>query len=216
MSLSRLGPIVSTRPSSKFSSLPDFFDGGRIDLKKWMACSSLLAAVLIAGVSVAQATNEFDQASPTFDQVQARANTLMTEAEIQKAVLENMQRQCDAQGRCWLMGTDSSGSNWTLSFNAGVGSQTLSSGSTIINLGDDANRNSSNPYYGFTVTYRRYNCETNLRIDPSMKRLLMTYQYSGINADGSTKRNFSPAELSLLSLYATLNAKLETCRPTGN
>lgn len=177
------------------------------------AVSSVTLSVMSSD-ALAQQRSEFDQAAPTFDQLQSP--TLMTEAEIQKAVLENMKRQCDDQGRCWLMGSDSSGSSWTLSFNAGVGNQTVATGSTVINLGDEGNNNSNDPYYGFNITYRRYNCETNLRVDPSMKRLLMTYQYSGINADGTTKRTFSPAELSLLSLYATLNAKLETCRPNGN
>lgn len=139
----------------------------------------------------------------------------MTETDVQKAVLETMQRQCDAEGKCWLMGTDSSGSSWQLGFNAGVGSRNYATGTTVINLGEDGGGNSDDPYYGFSVTYRRYNCETNLRVSPAMKRLLETYQWMGVNSDGSTKRTFSPADLALFSLYATLNQKLETCRSNG-
>ncbi len=172
----------------------------------------LIASLMTAGM--ANAGSEFDQAAPTSDQLQS--TTLMTEAEIQKKVLEDMKRQCDDDGRCWLMGTDGSGSSWTLGFNAGVGARTVGTGTTVINLGEDSSNNSNDPYYGLSITYRRYNCETNLRVSPAMKRLLETYQYQGINADGTTKRTFSPADLSLLSLYATLNSKLETCRQTGN
>lgn len=171
-----------------------------------------VASLMTAGM--ANAGSEFDQAAPTSDQLQS--TTLMTEAEIQKKVLEDMKRQCDDDGRCWLMGTDGSGSSWTLGFNAGVGARTVGTGTTVINLGEDSSNNSNDPYYGLSITYRRYNCETNLRVSPAMKRLLETYQYQGVNADGTTKRTFSPADLSLLSLYATLNSKLETCRQTGN
>lgn len=184
-------------------------------VRSFLFVASLITTGLMISGSVANAGGEFDQAAPTSDQLQS--TTLMTEAEIQKKVLEDMKRQCDSDGHCWLMGTDGSGSSWTLGLNAGVGARTIGTGSTVINLGDDSNNNSSDPYYGLSITYRRYNCETNLRVSPAMKRLLETYQYQGVNADGTTKRTFSPADLSLLSLYATLNSKLETCRQqTGN
>lgn len=170
-----------------------------------LACTAFFAQPAFA--------SEFDKKSPEFDALQTPVQ--MTESEVQKAVLETMQRQCDAEGRCWLMGTDSSGSSWTLGFNAGVGSRNYATGTTVINLGDEGYNNNNDPYYGFQVTYRRYNCETNLRVSPAMKRLLETYQYMGVNPDGSTKRTFSPADLALFSLYATLNQKVETCRQNG-
>lgn len=178
-----------------------------------VAMVSILASTF-SFAAKAQTKSDFDQAAPGYDQLQSP--TLMTESEIQKAVLENMKRQCDSQGRCWLMGTDGSGSNWTIGFSAGVGSRNIGTGTTVINLGDEAGSNANDPYYGITISYRRYNCETNLRVAPAMKRLLETYQYAGVNADGTVKRTFSPADLALLSLYATLNAKLETCKQNGN
>ncbi len=176
--------------------------------------SAFLSMTVVLALPLTASASEFDQKAPEFDSLQTPVQ--MTETEVQKAVLETMKRQCDAEGRCWLMGTDSSGSSWQLSFNAGVGSRNYASGTTVINLGDEGNNSNSNdPYYGFSVTYRRYNCETNLRVSPAMKRLLETYQYMGVNPDGSTKRTFSPADLALFSLYATLNQKLETCRQNG-
>lgn len=181
-----------------------------------MNASLLVSSVLVLTCSLASSlasANEFDKKSPDFDSLQKPPS--MTETDVQKAVLETMQRQCDAEGKCWLMGTDSSGSSWQLGFNAGVGSRNYATGTTVINLGEDGGGNSDDPYYGFSVTYRRYNCETNLRVSPAMKRLLETYQWMGVNSDGSTKRTFSPADLALFSLYATLNQKLETCRSNG-
>lgn len=172
-----------------------------------LTLASIAALLTISSIVSA---SEFDKKAPEFDSLSTPA--VLTESEIQKQVAEQMRVQCDSQQRCWLMGSDSSGAEWKFGAGVGAGARNYNTGTTVINLGDDSSNGSNQPYWNLSISYRNYVCNTNLRIDPALKRLFTTYFMNAVNPDGSTKRTFSPAELGLFSLYATLNQKLDTCR----
>ncbi len=158
--------------------------------------------------------SEFDKSAPDFDSVQMPVQ--LNEIERHKQILESLRRECDTDGKCWLIGTDCKGSSLQIGATAGVGSRNYSNGTgTIINLGDDSTSGGSEPHYSFSVGRRWQTQETNLRVARPLKVLFETYQWAGVNPDGSTKRTFSPADLAMLSFYATVIGKLETCRVNG-
>jgi hypothetical protein len=176
--------------------------------------SLVMAAAFLPTAQAQSQTSEFDKSAPDFDSVQAPVQ--MNEIEIKKAILESLKRECDSEGKCWLIGTDCKGSSWQFGGSAGVGSRNYSNGTgTIINLGQETNDNGNDPYYSLSFGYRHQTQETNLRVSRPLKVLFETYQWAGVNPDGSTKRTFSPADLAMLSFYATIVGKLETCRVNG-
>ena len=183
--------------------------------RRFLSASVIALCASCVALSFAQAeVSEFDKAAPTADAVQAPVK--MTEANLQRLLAETLDKDCDkATGRCRLTGVDSEGSGWTFGCNAGVGSRNVATGTTVINVGDEGSNNQNQPYYGCSVTYRSYKCQTNVIVSKPMKLLFETSALSGLNADGSMKRTNSPAELNLMSLYATLQQKLDTCRSTN-
>lgn len=183
--------------------------------KRTLAQSLLSLTVASAFIPMAHAqSSEFDKTAPDFDSIQTPVQ--MNEVEIKKQILESLKRECNSEGKCWLIGTDCKGSSWQFGGSAGVGSRNYSNGTgTIINLGQDQNSDSNEPYYSLSFGYRHQTQETNLRVSRPLKVLFETYQWAGVNPDGSTKRTFSPADLAMLSFYATIAGKLETCRVNG-
>lgn len=173
---------------------------------------TIFSAVFSAVISsTGLAASEFDKAAPTSDKLVAPVR--MTESNRQRILAEILGSDCDKKtGRCWLTGVDSRGSGWTMGCNAGVGARNYGTGTTVINVAGDTTSQSNDPYYSCSVTYRSYECETNIRVSRAAKMLFESAQLAGMNEDGSVKRTFSPAEQTLNSLYATLQAKLDTCK----
>lgn len=171
----------------------------------------LTAALVVMALSFAKA-DEFDGGSGEFD---PRPNPRYTEAEIQKKIQQEMAVACSGN-LCKIVGTDSSGEGWTVSFNVGYGNGNSNSG-TAIYIGDERNnRNQSDWNAGVTVTYKNYTCQSNLRVTPAVYRFVNTYMYNMVNADGSTKRNFSPADQTVILFYTTMLNKVEACGNNNN
>lgn len=172
---------------------------------------SKIALILIAATSFAQPifAGEFDGGSPEFDQKPLPA---YSEADIQKKIQDEMQIAC-SNNLCRIVGTDNEGESWTVSFNVGYGNQNnVNNGGSTIYVGtDNANRD---PGYnaGITVTYKNYNCSSNLKVTPAVYRFVNTYLYNMVNTDGSTKRNFSPADQTVILFYTTMLNKVESCK----
>ena len=177
-----------------------------------LATFALVCTVSAAVISSNSfAASEFDKAAPTSDSLVAPVR--MTESNRQRILAEILGKDCDKKtGRCWLTGVDSKGSGWTMGCNAGVGARSYGTGTTVINVAGDTSSQGTDPYYSCSITYRSYECETNVRISVAAKMLFETSQLDGINDDGTVKRTFSPAQQTLNSLYATLQAKLDTCK----
>ena len=166
----------------------------------------LLAATVCLAFS-AQA-NEFDNGSPEFDQPSAPN---YSEAEIQKKIQEEMAVACSGN-LCKIVGTDNQGSSWTVAFNVGYGNQNGNGTGNNIYIGGENSDSEGGYYAGITVTYKTYQCSTNLRVTPAVYRFVNTYLYNMVNADGSTKRNFSPADQTVILFYTTMLNKVEQCR----
>lgn len=187
-------------------------------MKTFLSSRRLLSATVLALGAVytfsspAFAGSEFDQKTPDFDAVQAPVQ--MNEIESAKAVLATMRVQCDSDQHCWLAGTMCTGTTYQMSINAGVGNQSYNSGTgPVFNLGgSDYNSHNREPSYGASAGIKHSTQKTDLFVGPALKRLFETYQYSPINPDGSTKKTLSPAEQVMMSFFATVFGKLETCR----
>ncbi|QDK37255.1 protease [Bdellovibrio sp. NC01] len=168
--------------------------------------AALGALMAFACLSTAVA-GEFDGGSGEFD---PRPNPTYNEAEIQKKIAQEMEIACSGN-LCKIVGTDGQGQGWTVSFNVGYGNNNNNNG-TAIYIGDNPNNaNNMNWNAGITVTYKNYTCQSSLRVTPAVYRFVNTYMYNMVNSDGSTKRNFSPADQTVILFYTTMLNKVESC-----
>lgn len=161
--------------------------------------------------------DEFEGGGAEFDQP---LPPNYTEAEIQRKIAQEMTVACKGN-MCKIAGTDSSGSGWTVSFNVGYGAQSGyggwnnggPNGTGVIVIGNPGTA-SHNPSYsaGINVTYRNFECESRLMVTPAIYRFVQTYMYNMVNTDGSVKRNFSPADQTVILFYTTMLNKVEACK----
>jgi len=171
--------------------------------------SSLVCLALCIFLSSKVTADEFEDGAPEYDTVV----TPYTEAEIQKQIQNEMQVACK-NNLCTLIGTDGKGSQWSASFNVGVGQpQNGNGGDNIYIGGNPGNSNDVNYYAGITVSYKNYKCHSELKVTPAIYRFVNTYLYNMVNSDGSTKKAFSPADQTVLLFYTTLLSKVENCKP---
>lgn len=166
----------------------------------------LVLALTVCALNVQ--ADEFDGGSPEYDE---RPNPNYTEAEIQRKIANEMSVACRGN-LCSIVGTDQTGSGWTVSFNVGYGQNPNGGSGNNFYIGKDANNSNNGGYAGITVTYKNYKCHSNLRVTPSVYRFVNTYMYNMVGADGSTKRNFSPADQTVILFYTTMLNKVDNCR----
>lgn len=175
-----------------------------------MLRSMITLVAALALTTTAYAGGEFDEGAPEYDQQQLPNRT---EADIQKQIKDEMQVACSGN-LCQIVGADSQGSSWTVSFNVGYGQPTggNSSGGSSIYIGDNNGNSGDKGYAGVTVTYRNFKCSSQLRVTPAVYQFVNTYMYNMINHDYSTKRNFSPTEQTVILFYTTMLNKVENCK----
>lgn len=176
-----------------------------------MKIARLIVIAVVAMTSLVYA-NEFDSASPEYD---PQTNPQYTESEIQKKIENEMQVAC--QGNlCAIVGTDNHGEGWTVSFQVGYGNNNTGTGNNFYIGADAQNSNNNGGYYaGLTITYKNYTCNSTLRVTPAVYRFVNTYLYNMVNSDGSTKRNFSPADQTVVLFYTTMLNKVDNCKGTN-
>ncbi len=178
-----------------------------------MKLKALFAAMVLV-LSTQVNASEFDQGTTEYDAPPAAPN--YTEAEIQKKIASEMEVAC--QGNlCAIVGTDGEGSGWSVSFNVGYGNNTNGNGNNFY-IGTDGAANQNKPQYNasITVTYKNYTCHSSLRVTPAIYRFVNTYMYNMVNTDGSTKRNFSPADQTVILFYTTMLNKVDNCKAINN
>jgi hypothetical protein len=172
-----------------------------------MKLKMLLSAILIA-TSVQAIAGEFDDGSGEFD---PRPLPQYSEAELQKKIENEMAVACSGN-LCRIVGQDSSGSGWTVQFQVGYGRANGTGEGDTIYIGDYGDRNDNNKgFASITVTYKNYKCRSNLLVTPAVYRFVNTYLYNMVNADGSVKRNFSPADQTVVLFYTTMLNKVNSC-----
>lgn len=153
--------------------------------------------------------NEFEGGSSEFNKVPT-----YTESEIQKKIQDEMAVACEGN-MCKIVGTDNQGSSWTVSFSVGYGSNNgnLGGSGTGVYIYDPSQSNSDpNWYGGITITYKWFKCKSHLNVTPAVYRFVNTYLYNMVNSDGSVKRNFSPADQTVILFYTTMLNKVEQCK----
>ncbi|MGE0632564.1 MAG: protease [Pseudobdellovibrionaceae bacterium] len=160
---------------------------------------------------VALANGEFDGGSPEFDQ---KPLPNYSEAEIQRKIRNEMAVACSAN-LCKVVGTDNKGDSWTVAFNVGYGNQNNNNngnGGDNIYIGGDGNNDEPGYNASITIQYKKYRCESTLKVTPAVYRFVNTYLYNMVNEDGSTKRNFTPADQVVVMFYTTMLSKVENCK----
>lgn len=173
-----------------------------------MKLKFLTTALAVVLMSVVVNADEFDGGSPEYD---PRPNPHYTESEIQKKIENEMAVACQG-ALCTIVGTDSSGEGWTVSFQVGYGNNANTGGNNFYIGGDSSNNRGSDYHAGITVSYKNYTCNSSLRVTPAVYRFVNTYMYNMVNADGSTKRNFSPADQTVVLFYTTMLNKVDNCK----
>lgn len=156
--------------------------------------------------------NEFESGTSEFDQV---AGPHFSETEIQKKIESEMAVACKGN-LCQVVGADSNGSGWTVSFNVGYGGSGSSDTGNNFYIGEGASQDSDKGYASVTVSYNNWKCTSQIRVTPAVYRFVNTYLYNMVNTDGSVKRNFSPADQTVILFYTTMLNKVENCRQGRN
>ena len=182
-------------------------------MEKTMKLKALSAAIALVLSSHAYA-DEFDGGSPEYD---PRPAPHYSEADVQKKIENEMAMACKGN-LCSIVGTDGAGQGWTVSFNVGYGNNNNNNGNNFYIGTDGKNQNNNEPQYnaGITVTYKNYTCNSTLRVTPAVYRFVQTYMYHMVNGDGSTKRNFSPADQTVILFYTTMLNKVDNCKAINN
>ncbi|WP_413580647.1 protease [Bdellovibrio sp. HCB288] len=169
----------------------------------------IVLAALFVGMS--SQANEFDEGSGEFD---SPARPGYSEADIQKKIENEMAIACSGN-LCKVVGQDNQGSGWTVQFQVGYGDSNNGNGGDNIYIGGNGNENNSDGYASVTVTYRNFKCRSNLLVTPAVYRFVNTYLYNMVNSDGSVKRNFSPADQTVVLFYTTMLNKVSACGMGG-
>jgi hypothetical protein len=153
---------------------------------------------------------EFDKGSTEFDTPQVPN---YSEAEVQKQIQNEMAIACSGN-LCKIAGQDSHGSGWTVSFQVGYGGNNNNGSGTgsggMIYIGGN-NNNNNKGYASVSVSYKTFQCHSNLLVTPAVYRFVNTYLYNMVNSDGSVKRNFSPADQTVILFYTTMLNKVDAC-----
>lgn len=170
-----------------------------------MKIKMLLGGLLLA-TSMQSGASEFDSGS---DEFTPRPLPQYSEAELQKKIENEMAVACSGN-LCKIVGQDSSGSGWTVQFQVGYGRANGGDGDTIY-IGDYDSNGDNKGFASITVTYKNYKCRSNLLVTPAVYRFVNTYLYNMVNSDGSVKRNFSPADQTVVLFYTTMLNKVSSC-----
>ncbi len=174
-----------------------------------MSGMSIFVITFLMTINQFSYAGEFDNGSPEFDD---KSIPSYSEADIQRRIQNEMEVAC-TKNLCNIVGSDNKGDSWTVSFNVGYGTQNNSNaGGSTVYVG--TNSTNTDPGYnaGVTVTYKNYRCNSVLKVTPAVYRFVNTYLYNMVNADGSTKRNFSPADQTVILFYTTMLNKVEGCK----
>lgn len=162
-------------------------------------------------LSYASHANEFDEGSGEFD---TPARPGYSESDIQKKIENEMAIACSGN-LCKVVGQDNQGSGWTVQFQVGYGNNDNNGNGDTIYIGGNNNNNNDKGYASVTVTYRNFKCHSNLLVTPAVYRFVNTYLYNMVNSDGSVKRNFSPADQTVILFYTTMLNKVSACGMGG-
>ncbi|WP_413577643.1 protease [Bdellovibrio sp. HCB290] len=169
----------------------------------------VLAALLIG---VSSQANEFDEGAGEFD---PPARPGYSESDIQSKIENEMSIACSGN-LCKVVGQDNQGSGWTVQFQVGYGdSNSNGNGGDTIYIGGNNSNRGDNGFASVTVTYRNFKCRSNLLVTPAVYRFVNTYLYNMVNSDGSVKRNFSPADQTVILFYTTMLNKVSACGMGG-
>lgn len=163
--------------------------------------SMLLSVLIFVGLNAQ--SGEFDKGSTEFDPPG------YSEAEIQQKIQNEMAIACSGN-LCKIVGQDNQGSGWTVTFQIGYGNNTNTGNGDIIYVGGTNNTNNG-AFANITVSYKNFKCRSNLLVTPAVYRFVNTYLYNMVNADGSVKRNFSPADQTVILFYTTMLNKVDSC-----
>lgn len=167
----------------------------------------LLAFALQTESIFASSGFDFDSESPTYDEKPLKNDP----ATIQDKIQAQMELVCD-DGMCTIVEKTTHNRGWSVTFNAGVGSNNMygGGGGTVI-IDGDLNQGSE-PYYGVTVRYENMKCTSQVNVPESVYEVLNTYIYSRLNEDKSVKKVLSDADRAALLEFVTLVTNAEGCR----
>jgi hypothetical protein len=150
---------------------------------------------------------DFDSESPTYDEKPLKNDP----ATIQEKIQAQMELVCD-DGMCTIVEKTTHNRGWSITLNAGQGSNNFYGGGAGTVIIDGDLNQGSEPYYGVTVRYENMKCTSQVNVPESVYEVLNTYIYSRLNEDKSVKKVLSDADRAALLEFVTLVTNAEGCR----
>lgn len=139
----------------------------------------------------------------------------MSPAGIQKLIREEIQSICE-DGLCRIYGVETkTNARWDLSFFAGEGTQNASNGQNVYYIGTSPTNNNDNRYVGMQLTvHGPVTCQTTVKVDPSVFRLVKSFMYNTVKEDGRVPRDLTDAEKTVMMFYGKIIDKAAACTQT--
>lgn len=116
---------------------------------------------------------------------------------------------------CTLFSVSNSGDEFKISFNVGTGDQNYDGNSNIIIVpgnSDNSSLNNNNQFVGLNVSYTYKTCEQEIKVPRSLYIAMNTYMYGLISEEGTTRRNFTPADEAMIIFYSTIIKQATGCK----
>ncbi len=133
---------------------------------------------------------------------------------VQMSIHEDMKVACK-KAMCTLFSINNSGDEFKVSFNVGTGEQNYEGGNNIIIVpgnGQSSNASDSGHFVGINVSYTYKTCEQEIKVPRSLYIAMNTYMYGLISEEGTTRRNFTPADEAMIIFYSTIIKQATGCK----
>ena len=144
--------------------------------------------------------------------------TRYSDDRIQLEIEGKMKVAC-RKDRCRMFSVTSQSDAFVVELNGGYGSPNgaygngSNGGGSVIVTGTGATTPAPSPYVGLTLRYVDGVCTQSVDVPESLYIALNTYIYHLMSADGSTRKNFTPAEQTMMMFYTTILTQAKGCAP---
>lgn len=163
----------------------------------------LMSIALLLMKNTVVFANEFDGGADEY-----KPNSTQS---IRMKVDENAKLACNGDA-CVLFGVSTSGDSFTTEFNVGVGNPNGSNqnGSVIV-VGGTTQQDNNEPWVNLKIKYVMSSCTQKVLVPQSLYIAMNTYLYALLDDEGGTKKNFAPAEQTMILFYTTIAQQAKGC-----
>lgn len=167
-----------------------------------------IASILVALLTGYQAgADEIDDMFGTGDEFEIER---FSDSNILLAISRDARVAC-RKGQCTLHSVTQNHQRFSVTFNIGEGNVPGTWGNgTNINIGDD-NPDVPRDFWGISVRYEIGTCTQKIKVPRALFYSLNRYLYGLMNADGTPRRGFTPADEAMIVFYSTIMKQASGC-----